>query len=174
MKVHLTEIPTQGLKLELTADNKDLSKLDDQTVVKLFKLEAKLVRMGAEVKLSGEYKADIDLTCDRCLIHYPLKLEESINITLIPLGIAPPVADSGMVSLDSAGLDYFEGQELNLLGYYEDQLLMDLPIKKLCDPSCKGLCPVCGADQNKEGCDCDKTDRNNPFAALKDLLPDIK
>ncbi|HBT95875.1 MAG TPA: metal-binding protein, partial [Coriobacteriia bacterium] len=36
---------------------------------------------------------------------------------------------------------------------------------------CKGLCPECGADRNKESCGCgDAIDPDNPFYALKDLV----
>lgn len=33
-------------------------------------------------------------------------------------------------------------------------LLLELPTKMLCKEDCKGLCPVCGCDQNTASCDC--------------------
>ena len=56
---------------------------------------------------------------------------------------------------------------------------MDTPFVVLCQPDCKGLCPHCGANLNRETCDCAvraEEERvmsdDNPFAALKNLTFD--
>ena len=57
----------------------------------------------------------------------------------------------------------------------EQTLDFNLPQKVLCDEDCKGLCPKCGANLNKETCSCSETasdeDYIDPrFAKLKDLF----
>jgi uncharacterized protein len=59
-----------------------------------------------------------------------------------------------------------------------DTLVMETPFVVLCQPDCKGLCPVCGANLNKEDCghaaqieaqrEKERLDAS-PFAALRDL-----
>ena len=48
-------------------------------------------------------------------------------------------------------------------------MLLALPDYVLCDPACKGLCPVCGADLNDGECGCERTVPDPRLAALKDL-----
>ena len=36
----------------------------------------------------------------------------------------------------------------------QDDILLELPIRMLCSEDCKGLCPICGCNLNKEQCSC--------------------
>jgi uncharacterized protein len=38
----------------------------------------------------------------------------------------------------------------------EEVIFINLPMKPLCSPDCRGLCPVCGANRNKEKCFCEE------------------
>jgi uncharacterized protein len=42
-------------------------------------------------------------------------------------------------------------------------------VKVVCGEDCKGLCPKCGANLNRETCDCEKDWEDPRFAALKKL-----
>ena len=35
-----------------------------------------------------------------------------------------------------------------------DEIILEHPIRILCGPNCRGLCPFCGANRNEEHCDC--------------------
>jgi uncharacterized protein len=48
--------------------------------------------------------------------------------------------------------------------------LLELPMRPLCKPDCKGLCPTCGADLNAADCGCHDDEDDDRFAALKALL----
>ena len=50
-----------------------------------------------------------------------------------------------------------------------DVLLAGQPMKNLCKPNCKGLCPVCGANLNDGECGCDKFIVDPRLAALQQL-----
>lgn len=62
----------------------------------------------------------------------------------------------------------YEGQTLNLTQMVEDCIALNMPLRTLCSEDCKGLCPVCGADRNKESCSCSTGEdpQLNPFAVL--------
>ncbi|MGN1121265.1 MAG: YceD family protein [Eubacteriales bacterium] len=47
---------------------------------------------------------------------------------------------------------------------------LELPVKVLCREDCKGLCPVCGANQNEKSCACKKNIGANTLEDLKKLL----
>ena len=37
-----------------------------------------------------------------------------------------------------------------------DEIILEHPIRILCSPQCRGLCPFCGVNLNQEACDCKK------------------
>ena len=56
--------------------------------------------------------------------------------------------------------------ELNLAGLCGEEFVLALPVKALCAPDCKGLCPACGINRNEASCGCaDKADPR--LAALR-------
>ena len=44
-----------------------------------------------------------------------------------------------------------------------------VPLKPLCQEDCRGLCPICGANLNRETCSCQAEKSDSPFAALAKL-----
>ena len=50
---------------------------------------------------------------------------------------------------DIKGLD-----SVNIDQEVRDEIILEHPIRILCQPDCKGLCPFCGANLNHESCDC--------------------
>ena len=58
--------------------------------------------------------------------------------------------------------------ELNLAGLCGEEFVLALPVKALCAPDCKGLCPACGINHNEASCGC--ADEADPrLAALRGL-----
>jgi uncharacterized protein len=45
-------------------------------------------------------------------------------------------------------------EEIDLTPDIREDILISLPQNFICDESCKGLCPVCGADRNRKSCKC--------------------
>lgn len=72
------------------------------------------------------------------------------------------------------GDDAFEivGDQIDLTPAIREHLLLELPDDPLCRDDCAGICPVCGADRNRNPCDCDTTVRDERWAALDDLRLD--
>lgn len=59
------------------------------------------------------------------------------------------------------------GTELDTAVLVKDQITLDMPLKILCSPDCKGLCSKCGCNLNLKDCDCGKDEYINPqFASL--------
>ena len=50
-----------------------------------------------------------------------------------------------------------------------ESILLEIPQKPLCSEDCKGLCPVCGIDQNKQTCHCDQPPSELRWAGLDKL-----
>jgi len=55
-----------------------------------------------------------------------------------------------------------------------EQVLLSLPVRTLCKPDCKGLCPRCGQNRNSQPCSCDEGQPDPRWEALAELRSRIK
>ena len=62
-------------------------------------------------------------------------------------------------------------EEIDLEPLIREALLLALPLAPLCEASCQGICPTCGADLNEGPCGCPPAGRDPRWAALDDLHP---
>ena len=116
---------------------------------------------GKHLIFTGSFKTSLAVQCSRCLtrVVYPVELpfEETFSKT------------------DPESYE-ITGETVSLDRMVEDNILLNLPAKFLCKEDCKGLCPECGADLNKQSCGCigRLAGKSNPFAVLQKLLDENK
>jgi len=67
MKIIVSEIPEEGIELDL----KDDIKSDVVSIVSPVKSVMRLVKIEDEVMVKGALTADVELQCSRCLNHFP-------------------------------------------------------------------------------------------------------
>lgn len=60
--------------------------------------------------------------------------------------------------------------QVDLAPLVREYMILDLPIIPLCQPDCKGLCSVCGANRNEEDCGHTQRPIDPRLSPLKDLL----
>jgi len=66
---------------------------------------------------------------------------------------------------DDPDLYALEGHTLRLDDAALGALWLAMPMRVLCRPDCRGLCPVCGANRNVDKCAC-QLPAEHPFSAL--------
>ena len=71
-------------------------------------------------------------------------------------------------------IGYYLEDSLSLEDVLREQVLLSLPVKTLCKPDCKGLCPRCGADRNSQPCTCDAGPSDPRWEALAGLRSQIE
>jgi uncharacterized metal-binding protein YceD (DUF177 family) len=73
---------------------------------------------------------------------------------------------------DELGVLVIEGEHLDTEPLIAEQVLLELPMKPLCGPECRGLCPRCGADRNQVADCCEEPadERFEALGALRDKL----
>jgi len=110
--------------------------------------------------VQGKFEADTKLECVRCLREFisPLDWE----FTELYAFTKKSVSESGLLLPEDAHI------ELGPL--LREYALLEIPIKPLHDPDCKGLCIECGQDLNLKDCGHSQDIDDSPFAKLKDLL----
>lgn len=120
--------------------------------------------------LSMSIKGDITLECARCLEPFNMNLSETSNIILTK---KKPKKHNLELSVNELNIEFIEDEEkFNLTDIVREEILIQTPIKPLCDENCKGICQVCGGNKNEVECDCEKNLNRevSPFAKLKVLL----
>ena len=131
-------------------------------------LTAELV--GSLVEVEGTLTATLASACSRCLQPVTLPLELPVALSFTRQGrVEADAAEEVELSEDDVGLIPFEGDEIDLRAPLEQELLMGLPQHPLCAEHCAGLCPVCGADQNRSRCGCTPPVFHGGLAALKNF-----
>ncbi len=113
-----------------------------------------------ELMVTAEISACLAAPCDRCVTETE---------------VAVDAAMAEVFSLiDSEETYLFAGNDLVIDKAVMDNIVLNMPMHVLCSEDCRGLCPHCGKDRNKENCDCEteKNKANSPFAALDGLFSD--
>ena len=82
---------------------------------------------------------------------------------------AEALARDGLALSDQLEAGWFRGPEVELGPFVREVLALGLPVQPLCKEDCRGLCPRCGNDRNREACGCEELKPESPFAALQVL-----
>jgi uncharacterized protein len=120
------------------------------------------------VHFDGYLRGTFSLPCNRCLEKYSRHIEASFSYVLAPEGPAE-TGSEGMRGEDME-IAFFDGAEVPLKEIFREEILLQLPMRSLCDEGCKGLCPGCGVNLNNEECRCRKEAGTSPFLELGKLI----
>lgn len=107
------------------------------------------------------------LRCSRCLRTFPWHVDLDYNEEYVTPGQVRPGED---LEDREVRVNVYEGDEIDVAGGLEEQILLALPIRSLCDEACRGLCPRCGHDLNEGPCGCDSFEPDPRLLPLRALL----
>jgi DUF177 domain-containing protein len=112
------------------------------------------------------------LCCNRCL--KPIVEQAASDVELMILvESGPSGAGERELQEKDLGILFLADEVLQTDPILREQLQLNVPMKPLCRPDCRGLCPVCGADRNVTACSCAEQTvdpRWSALAALKSRL----
>lgn len=144
-----------------------------------FELEHEDFRLAAPVDLVGEVRKDaqkVRLTgrlattlgceCGRCLEPFTVPVDAKIDVILLPSSKNTGEAEQE-VAEDDLGVSYYKDDVVDLGELMREQFYLAVPMKPLCQEDCRGLCPVCGINRNRETCTCETTWVDPRMEALK-------
>src|SRR5690349_2277490 len=108
---------------------------------------------GGEVRIQGRYAVEMASPCDRCLQRAQFPLEAGFDLYYRPMSW---IAREEEVEVDDAEVEmaFYEGGGIELEDVVKEQVLLALPMQRICSEDCKGICPVCGRNRNETACDC--------------------
>ncbi len=163
--MHFSEIPPQGVTVE--TDECPAMAAEPGVTVRACTAAVRLDRQGERVLCQGRLAATVDLVCDRCLAVFERRLAVSFRLLLDVAGLEP-VEREHVCSRSEMDVVLLAEPEVDVPDLVRQQLLLALPLKRLCRSRCRGLCPGCGADLNRGDCGC-QPESQSPFAVLAAL-----
>jgi len=175
MKLDLSEVAAHlGKRIKYEVDEPPI--VDEESGLKCVEpIEGSVAfsNTGRTIDVRGKCHTTIELECGRCLRSYRLPVEMAIEEELPLEGHpwAPEQPDEEIEELPEDEKEpLFVNNIFDLEEYLRQSILVNVPIKPLCEEACKGLCPHCGANLNDGPCDCQPDSTESPFGALASLL----
>jgi uncharacterized protein len=146
-----------------------LSAIDREPLLKIspLRISGEVRRIEGGYALEAELVYSGELECSRCLAGYPFEEDEAFSLVLYPRAGAPPPEVE--LSRDDLDVVLYDDPVLPLAPLAEERVQMALPMKPLCKPDCRGLCPSCGQDLNLGACSCTHETIDPRWEALKAL-----
>ncbi len=137
MKINVNQIPSEGSSLveEIPAQQLDLE-------TDLIKFRSNLKLKGQLYRITNVLTADLNIKvllyadCARCLDEFEWEFNKDVQLNY------PIDSSANFIDMDPQ---------------IREEVILDYPIKFLCDPNCKGLCAKCGKNKNQGGCNCGST-----------------
>ena len=129
---------------------------EDFRIVGPVHLTARLAKDNEKIRLVGRLKATLETDCGRCLEALPVQVDAKLDVLFLPEGeaVAAAANDEAEVREADTGVSFYRNETIDLGEMMRDEFYLALPMKPLCRTDCKGLCPVCGVNRNREACTC--------------------
>jgi uncharacterized protein len=121
-----------------------------------------------DIWVVGHYDAVLEADCDRCLDPVERKIGGDFEVLQRPQE-ENTGADEREIKEGETEIGFYEGDSILLEDVLKEQVLLAMPAKTLCRENCKGLCPQCGRNRNKEQCQCVTEFQDPRWAALGDI-----
>jgi len=134
MKIQLNRIKNDEIRVfeeEIQPEDLDID-IGIMRFPDALKLRAEAYKSGDDLTVEAHIEGEKEFTCSLCLEEFNNLFEKDITL-----------------HYDIKGLD-----SVTIDADVRDEILVDHPIRILCRPDCKGLCPFCGANLNEDSCDC--------------------
>ncbi len=121
-----------------------------------------------EITVRGRMAVRMEADCDRCLEPLGFPIESGFQLSYLP---ASALEDGDEIQVQAAETEagFYEGDGIDLADVLREQILLALPMQRLCQEDCQGICPVCGQNRNRVVCACREKMPDDRWAKLRDL-----
>lgn len=129
--------------------------------------------------LPGEYLVDgtvsftADLECARCVEPYPFANSSSFHLRYRARPAGSEESEEFEITEDELDVEFYSERSIPLRELATAQIQLSIPMKLLCDERCLGLCPKCGANRNRESCNCETQVSDERWGALKEFRQEL-
>jgi uncharacterized protein len=174
MKIQVSQISEdEGLEIqEVFPEHEPALRSEDGPILGTTSIDARASRAGDELRLTGRVMATVQTDCARCLMPFPIHVDESFDLFYIPsVGRLGPDEERELAK-DDLLVAFYRDDWLDLDDVVREQIELALPMARVCRDECRGLCPDCGANLNESRCSCIADEPDPRWAALEQLRSD--
>ena len=172
--IDISRIPPEGLDIDEPIEAGEVHLDGEET----FRFESGRIHGHVDVDpestvhVKGHLSVTLGFECGRCLEPIPFTLDQDLDLFFLPHREGMSDGEEDEVELTERDLvvAYYRGDRLDLGEVVREQLILSVPMKRLCRETCQGLCLSCGMNKNNGRCDCVVDDTDSRLAPLKKLL----
>jgi uncharacterized protein len=124
------------------------------------RVELSALLVSGQLVIRGKASVDVTFRCVRCAESFSRHIEE---------GAVEIVVEVDEDAESEAGGD---DVAVDLTPELREAIILAFPSNPLCGEDCKGLCPRCGCNRNKEFCSCRPVEEDVRWAGLNGLAVD--
>jgi uncharacterized protein len=129
-------------------EHPSLIKLDERFSKSVF-VQVELEKRRRQLFMTGHVKTIGRFVCDRCLDDFESVISFDYRMTYVY-----DESDAGEVDRDELTVIHASTNEIKIDEDVREYVLLAVPLKLLCKEDCAGLCGTCGANLNRETCNC--------------------
>jgi uncharacterized protein len=129
---------------------------EDYRIVQPVTLALDVVKRNTKFTLVGRVTTALELRCSRCLEAFAMPVDVGFDLLYLPHS---ENTGEGEVEIeeDDLGTAFYRNEVIDLGQLMKEQFYLTLPMKPLCQETCRGLCPHCGTNLNQSSCNCVST-----------------
>ncbi len=127
-----------------------------------------LEHTDGEVRLQCAYTVELGSACDRCLGPARFPLNGTFDLFYQPMSV---IAKEEEIEIDEGETEigFYEGGGIELDDVLREQILLALPMQRVCQEDCQGICPQCGKNRNECACESVPGSAEPRWEALRNL-----
>jgi len=137
----------------------------DERFVDPVNIQVTLEKTPKHIYLKADITSAGAFTCDRCVDDFRREIRTGYKILYkfrSDKGIAPDEQEIVYIHPDAGFVDVAED--------VRQYAILAVPQKLLCREDCKGLCPTCGINRNRETCKCEAEEVDPRWQGLRKFL----
>jgi uncharacterized protein len=166
MKINISKISkSEGVKenFDIIDNNQYELVFNNQNFKTLPPLSVRGYAVNYQGKIETEFEVStkVVMLCSRCIENYVGDINISSNHIFVKEGFQTDEEQ-----------DIYRGDEIDLTEIVLNEIAAELPMKPLCTTDCKGLCSVCGKNNNQAECGCKAEEIDSRLQVLQKLLED--
>jgi uncharacterized protein len=127
------------------------------------RVELVVEESGDDVVADGRLTGSATMSCRRCLEQVKVEIDQPVRFWFRS-GITELEAEAEEDNVYSLPP---RARELDLSVAVREHVILGTPEYVLCREDCRGLCPHCGTDLNRETCDCTVDPVDDRWSALR-------
>jgi uncharacterized protein len=120
-----------------------------------------------EIQAKGHLSVVMAADCDRCLEPAQCSVDSDFDLYYRP--VADGYGEEVALDAGEAEMGFYEGDGIELNDVLREHVLLALPMQRVCNEACRGICPVCGQNRNQEMCACHGGSLDDRWEALKNI-----